>query len=207
MADETTTQSARPLPTTVGPGSLPEISTEYVPTLEYATRDEVIEILNPMTVDFVAQVGVTKTANMPVRINNPNNTSIKTEADLAAKGIPGFRNPDKGGGVIHVANKVPIPAGTTIRQPGDVAQIIVKQLITAVISLRGQNIMLADPETRRNVEREVIISRRPMSELFGAGGPMTVDEQMAAAIEKANEVAQEEAFPELKRKAKNDSAS
>ncbi len=198
MPDEKTTQSAPPAPTVVGPGAILETQAEYEPTLNNATRDEVVEILNPMTVDFMARVGVTKTTMMPVRINNPNNTSIKTESDLAAKGIPGFRNPDKGGGIIHVANPVPIPAGQTIKQPGDVAQVIVRQLITAVISMRGLQLKISDPETRRKVENEVIISRRPMSELFGAGGPITVEEQMTAAIEKANDATQEQGFPQLK---------
>ena len=198
MADETTPQSATPAPTIIGPGAVLETQAEYEPALNNATRDEVVEILNPMTIDFMAKVGVTKTAMMPVRINNPNNTSIKTEADLAAKGIPGFRNPDKGGGVIHVANSVPIPAGQTIKQPGDVAQVIVRQLITTVIALRGDKLKISDPETRRKVESEVIISRRPMSELFGAGGPITVEEQMRAAIEKANDASQEQGFPQLK---------
>jgi hypothetical protein len=154
-----------------------------------------IEILNPMTYDFIARVGVTKTAQMPVRINNPNNTSIKTEGDLAAKGIPGFRNPDKGGGVIHIANNVNIPAGTTIKQPGDVAQVIVKQLITAVISVTGDKLRISDPETRRQAENRIIVSRRPMSELFSAGGPVTVEQQMAAAVEAANRVTEEQGFP------------
>lgn len=198
MADETTAQSPRPLPTTIGPGSAPPAQAEYIAALEGATQDEVVEILNPMTVDFVGQVGITKTAMMPVRINNPNNTSIKTESDLAAKGIPGFRNPDKGGGIIHVTQPVPIPAGTTIKQPGNVAQVIAKQLITAIIGVRGDKLRIADPETRRNVEKEIILSRRPMAELFGVGGPITVEEQMSAAIEKANHTAEEAAFPQLK---------
>lgn len=190
-------KSTAPLPGSIGPGSLAAPAAEYTPTLEGATRDEVVEILNPMSVDFVARVGVTKTAMMPVRINNPNNTSIQTESDLASKGIPGFRNPDLGGGRVHVANDVPIPAGTTIKQPGDVAQVIVKQLITAIISMRGDKLKIADAETRRNVEREVIMSRRPMSELFGGSGVITVEEQMAAAIEQANKTTDEPAFPEI----------
>ncbi len=197
--DETRKTPAPALPTILGPGAIPEAQAEYEPTLNGATRDEIIEILNPMTYDFVAKVGVTKTAMMPVRINNPNNTSIKTEGDLAAKGVGGFRNPDLGGGKVHIANPVPIPAGTTIKQPGDVAQVIVKQLITAVISIRGDRLKISDPETRRNVEREIIISRRPMSELFGAGGPITVEEQMRAAVEQANKTSSEEqGFPDVK---------
>jgi len=195
MADETTKPS---LPTVLGPGAQPAAQAEYEPSLNGATRDEVVEILNPMTFDFMAKVGVTKTAMTAVRINNPNNTSIRTEADLAAKGIAGFRNPDKGGGVVHIANNVPIPAGTTIKQPGDVAQIIVKQLITAVISIRGDKLKISDPETRRQVENEVIVSRRPMSELFGAGGPITVEEQMKAAVEAANKSnSEEQGFPDV----------
>ncbi len=198
MDEAKATKSTAPIPTTLGPGSIPQAQAEYEPALEGATRDEIVEILNPMTYDFEAKVGVTKSAMMPVRINNPNNTSIRTEADLAAKGIPGFRNPDKGGGVVHIANNVSIPAGTTIKQPGDVAQVIVRQLITTVISIRGDKLKISDPETRRRVEKEVIISRRPMSELFGAGGPITVEEQMAAAVEQANKVTSEErGFPSV----------
>ncbi len=192
MADE------KPVaPTVVGPGSIPEARVaEFEPTLNNATRDELVEILNPMTIDFIARVGVTKQGNMPVRINNPQGLSTKTEADLAAKGIPGFRNPDLGGGKVHIANDVRIPAGQTIKQPGDVAQIIVKQLITAVISIRGNKLSIADPKTREDVEREVIINRRPMSELFGLGGPVSVEDQMQQAVEAANK-GNETIFPEV----------
>ena len=36
-----------------------------------------------------------------------------------------------------------------------------------------------------------------MSELFGAGGPVTVEEQMKAAIEKANGSVDEPIFPDV----------
>lgn len=186
-----------PLPDTLGPGSTPERAADYEPALDGATRDEVIEILNPLTQQFVAKIGVTRTAMMPVRIGkNPSGQNF-TESDMGRVGISGFRNPDKGGGVVHIENRVPIPPGTTIKQPGDVAQVIVRQLISTVLSVRGEKHKLADPVARRQVEQEIIISRRPMSELFGGGGPMTVDEQMRAAIEKANDQATEPEFPQL----------
>lgn len=186
------------MPTTIGPGAVSNVEVaEYEPVLNTATRDELVEILNPMTVGFVARVGVTKQAMTPVRINNPQGLSTKTEADLAAKGIPGFRNPDLGGGKVHITNDVPIPAGGTIKQPGDVAQVIVKQLITAVISLRGDKLKIADPAARRAVEQEVIVSRRPMSDLFGATGPISVEDQLKAAVDAANQDSGEPIFPEV----------
>ncbi len=198
MADETASaKSAIAAATTIGPGAVPEQSAEYEPALNNATRDEVVEIFNPLTVDFIAKVGVTKTTMMPVRIVNSSGNPNFSESDLAARGVSGFRNPDKGGGVLHIANNVPIPAGGTIKQPGDVAQTIVRQLITAVISLSGDKLRISDPETRRQAESRIILSRRPMSELFGGGGPVTIEQQMAQAVEKANAPIDEQGFPEV----------
>ncbi len=200
--EQKATQPAPPAPTVLGPGSIPNaVAAEYTPALEGATRDEIVTILNPMTTDFVARVGVTQNAPMPVRINNPQGFPTRNEADLAAKGISGFRNPDLKGGKVHIANDVLVPAGQTIRQPGDIAQVIVKQMITTILSVRGEKLRLADPESRRNVEKEIIQSRTPMSDLFGsAGGPVSVEEQLKAAVDQANEgLGQEPAFPEAKR--------
>ena len=196
--NETTPEAAtRPLPIVVGPGTGTQKTNDYEAALAGATRDEVVEILNPLTMDFIARVAVTKTAMMPVRIGRNPSGSPFNESDLERSGVTGFRNTDKGGGVVHIVNDITIPAGTTIRQSGDVAQVIVKQLINAVLQIRGDKHKLADPVSRREVEAEVIISRRPMSELFGGGGPITVEEQMKAAIEKANTQATEPEFPHL----------
>lgn len=201
MADETTTQSPAPIPSAVGPGAAPEPQiTSWTPALEGATRDEIITILNPLTVDFEGRVGVTQNAMMPVRINNPQGFPTNSESALAAKGISGFRNPDLKGGRVHIANKVTIPAGQTVRQPGDVAQVLVKQLVTAILSIRGEKMKIADAEARRKVEDEIIIHRQAMSDLFGsAGGPVSVEEQLRQAVERANqENTAEEVFPQLK---------
>lgn len=177
----------------IGPGTIEPATADYIPALDGATRDEIVEILNPLDRDFIARVGVTRNAHMPVRITPNVSGEEFREADLSRAGITGFRNKDLGGGRVHVSNTVRIPAHGRIRQPGDVAQIIVKQLVTAIIQMRDEKLKIADPATRKAVENEVIISRRSMSELFGAAGPMTVDEQIEAKVREAND---EAAFPD-----------
>src|SRR5258708_2508076 len=88
---------------------------------------------------------------------------------------------------------MPIPSGKSIKERGDVAQVIVAQLVTAILGVRKLTHLIGDPATRRGVEREVIISVRPMSELLGSA-PKTEDELITEAVKKANTEAE---FPEL----------
>lgn len=182
----------------VGPGAIPDMPTDVRPSLEGAEADEYVEILNPLSDDFMFAVGVTRTVNAPVRIvQTPGlESAIKTEADLARAGLSGFRNADLGGGRTHIQNRSVIQAGGTIKLPGNEAQVVIKQLVNEIMQREGNKLMLADPHARWEIEQRIIISRRSMADLMGGSGPVSVTDQLKEALAR-DSATNELAFPDI----------
>lgn len=191
----------------VGPGAITQGEVEPKPILEGASESEYVDVLNPLSATFVGQFGVTRPIRAEVTISPTIDGQKLTEAQAQQfYGVPRLSNPAKSGQA-HISNEVRIPAGKTIRLLGSEAQVIVRQLVTAIMQREGKQLQLADKFARHQVEERVIISRGSIADIMGRR-PETVSEQMRATIqeptlempimEEKPEKPEEVAFPDLK---------
>lgn len=181
-----------------GPGAVPETGVSPLPLLEGATDYEVVEILNPLQVDFTGLVGITRPVNVPFEIHSDGitTTTSRTEGDvMRTYGTGALKNPDypsKG----HIQQRVKIPSGKTIRLQGAQAQVIVRQLVSEIMSREGNQLLMADAFARNLVEQRIILRRNGIQEIMDA--PQDISTQMANAVSKLNEAPHEEEFAGLR---------
>lgn len=193
------------LVTPVGPGAVAEEGIAPKPSLEGATEFEVIEILNPLSVDFIGQFGLTKPIRAEVTISPTIDGTKMNESQATQQyGIPRLTNPAKSGNA-NIINRVRIPSGKTVRVLGSEAQVLVRQLVNEIMQRQGQRLQLADAFQRRKVEDSIIISRGNINDILGKN-PVSVSEQLREAIkptdletpvETHNEPVSEPEFPTL----------
>lgn len=176
-----------------GPGSQEATGDAPEPLLQGASEYEYVEILNPLSVIFIGQFGVTKPANSPARIGVSQEAPgvSRTEEDVRRNYGLDLRNPDHRGSV-NIVNKVEIPSGKTIRLLGNEAQVIVRQLVTEIMQRRGQRLLLSDPFARNKIEKDVIIARGNLKDVLGTQ-PISVQEQLQEAVKSIGD--DDEAFP------------
>jgi hypothetical protein len=171
---------------TIGPGAIQDTGANPKPMLEGMTDQDYVVILNPMTVDFMPKFAVTIPVNAPVRIGNLQGDRKVSESEAIQRfGVPPLSNPDKSGNK-HISHSVTIPANRTFTANGAQAQVIVKQLVTALIQRDDKLLFIADPHVRRKYEQMVIMRMGPMSDLMQAA-PVSQEEQFNKVIEEQNE--------------------
>lgn len=172
--------------TAVGPGSVVESDVSPQPTLDGVSEFEYVDILNPLPFEFRGKVAVTRPVNAPLTIVASKDAPgvTKTEQDIKTLYGLDLRNPDHQGRA-SIINIVPIKSGTTVRLPGNEAQVIVRQLVTEILAQRGRKLSLADPTARKEVEDEVIQGRGSIAEFMGTR-PLSVSEQLHNALEESN---------------------
>lgn len=175
----------------IGPGSVQAVATNVKPMLEGASEFEFITIHNPLTEDFVGRVGMDVPVNMPYQAQDQDGI-VLGEAEMAKTYGVGLRNRDFTGRK-HIVNDITIKAGGTVNLKGNEAQVIVKQLVDAIIQLEGRTKMMPDPEVRKAVEEKVILRRGNVQELMDTNY-ITPSQQATAAVNKSNEVNNEEAL-------------
>lgn len=178
----------------VGPGAITEDQVDIQPTLQGATDYEYVEILNPLSVPFKGVYAVERPVNVPFKIHqDPLGRAITKTAEDASRnyGLGDLKNPDHQAKA-RIQNDVEIKSGQTIRLGGGAAQVIVKQLVDAIISLEDNKLKLADPGTRQRVEQRIILRRGSMSEFMET--PQSIPQQLDNALKEA----ESEEFPELK---------
>lgn len=178
-----------------GPGAISDEQIAPPALLDGASDLEYIEVLNPLSVDFIGKFGIEKPIDVPIRLQAPQGTTALTvnEAALAANyGLSGFKNPDHRASA-KITNTTTIKAGKTLRLRGSEAQVVVRQLVNEIIQREGNKLFIADPTTRRGVEKRIIIKRGSINELMG-GAPLTVIDQVQQAVKESNE---ETEFPEV----------
>lgn len=177
----------------VGPGAITEEQVDIQPTLQGATDYEYVEILNPLSVPFKGVYAVERPVNVPFKIQqDPLGRAVsKTSEDVSRNyGLGDLKNPDHQAKA-RIQNDVVIKSGQTIRLGGGAAQVIVKQLVDAIIALEDNKIKLADPGTRQRVEQRIILRRGSMSEFMEA--PQSIPQQLDSALKEATS----EEFPGL----------
>lgn len=190
MSDEPTV--AEEANTAIGPGTFEIQTAEPGSTLDDSNEYEYVELLNPLSQDFIAVFGITREANAPIRVSvssqGPEAMS-KSESDIQRNYGLNLRNADHKGKV-HISNKVRIPSGKTVRLFGNEAQVVIKQLTNEIMSREGHKSSLGDPYQRRLVEQRIIQRRGSVNDFMNT--PVVSEkEQLKAAMEQQDE----QAFP------------
>lgn len=192
--------------TSVGPGTLTAQPEAQPSLLDGVTEYEWVDLFNPLSVTFVAQVASSRPTNAPVKVyQTPGlDSGIRTEGDLAmAYGLTGFKNKEHVAN-IHIPHTIELASGRVRRLPGNEAQVVLRQLVGYLLQVEGKGLKLADPYERRLAEERVIRGRGSMSELMEAA-PLSVNDQIYAAVDKSNALQEnlshvpepETAFPDL----------
>ncbi len=83
----------------------------------------------------------------------------------------------------HVVRPITIPSGTSMRLPGDVAQVLVKHLVDEMMQREGQKQQMADPVLRREYEERVILN---VNDLVHQLSTQTIEEQLDQQIADLN---------------------
>lgn len=178
-----------------GPGAVDNSQIDPGALLDGASDYEYVEVLNPLSVDFIGKFGVEKPVNVPMKFQAAQGTTALTtdEAGLATNyGLGGFKNSDHPT-LAKITNTVTIKAGQTLRMRGGEAQVVVRQLVNEIIQREGNKLFIADPTTRNNVEKRIVLKRGSINELMGSS-PVSVMEQVNTAIKDSNETE----FPEVR---------
>lgn len=180
-----------------GPGAIEEQGVAPIPLLEGASEYEVVTVFNPLSVDFIGQVGQSKPVAMPFEVRKDGVTSTITNDENGVRSNYGFnlKNPDHPS-KMPIVNKIRIPSGQTINLLGNEAQVIVRQLVNEILQREKRSLMLADPTARREVEQRIVRTRRSVEEAIGAA-PQSVQSQLKESVTKLNEQDNVQEFPGL----------
>lgn len=180
-----------------GPGAIEDQGVAPRPLLEGASEYEVVTVFNPLSVDFIGQVGQSKPVNMPFEVRRDGVTSTITNDENGVRSNYGLnlKNPDHQA-KMPIVNKIRIPSGQTINLLGNEAQVIVRQLTNEIMQREGKRLMLADPTARYEVEVRIVRTRRSVEEAIGSA-PQSVQSQLKDSVTKLNERDNEQEFPGL----------
>lgn len=183
----------------VGPGAIKQNEVAPDPSLKGASEQEYVEILNPLTDDFMVQVAQDVPVNMPFQVRHDESGRVqylsKNESDVRTNYGLNLKNPDHTGRK-QIYNNTVIPAGKSKIFRGNEAQVVVKQIVNEILQRRGKNgrRLISDPVQRREIEDEIIVRRGFVQELMDSNF-QSERAQTTQAINKANEVTDE--FPGL----------
>lgn len=169
----------------IGPGANVDTRGESPAALLEGIDDySFVEVHNPLSVTFIAQVATTVPANAPMRVmSSPEMPGItQSEGDLRQNYGLSLRNPDNAKGKRHDIQQLPIQAGQTRRMLGGEAQVVVRQLTNAILQREGNGRWLADPHKRREVEERIILRKGSVMEAMGRA-PLDVQAQLRQALD------------------------
>lgn len=168
-----------------GPGAIEVTGESPKPLLEGATDYEIVEVHNPLNVDFTGLVGITRPVNVPFEVRTDGVTGVSTqnESDVSRNYGITLKNPAyqaKG----HIQQRITIKAGATIRLQGAQAQVVVRQLVTEIMARQGNQLLLADAYARNQIEKQILSPRRSIQDIMDT--PLDIPTQMSNALDKLN---------------------
>lgn len=164
-------------------------SSDIKSSLDGFGESMVVEIFNPLSQAFRAKFARSVTGGAPFS---------DQDKWVAEKGGVDVR---KDSATQHVSQYYIIPAGQSRKLPGDIAQVVVRQMVTYIIQATGQKSKVADPFTRQQVEKDIIINTKTMID-YANQEPM--DKKIDRQIDELNnpdstkdvkELVEEKAFP------------
>lgn len=175
--------------TAVGPGSVEELGIDPKPRLEGIGDYNYVELLNPLSVTFIAQVALTTDVSvaMPIGENNPEGAGL-TRSENDIRQVYGFdlRAQAQKSGKKHILNRISIESGKTVKLLGGEAKVALNQLVNVVMQREGKGALLANAHERRSVEDRIVQRVGNLQEVMG-NAPLSVQEQLKTALETIND--------------------
>jgi len=147
---------------------------------------DVVAVHNPLSTDFTGKVA----RSIPA-------ASRRTAIDNYAREKYGIElvNQDRTA-MEHVQQTITIPSGGTIKMPGTVAQVIVRQLIKEMMQREGARREMSNPQVRQDYEKRVIVNQESMLQDLTTE---TAEERLQRQLDEMNrEDGREDEFPEAK---------
>lgn len=178
----------------VGPGAIKVEETAPKPTLDGFSEYQYVEILNPLSDDFMVQVAQDVPVNVPFEVRAK--TALhQTETDITRTLGFGLKNDDHQARK-QIFNNTIIPSGKSKVFKGNEAQVVIRQLVNEILQRRGNKskLLMSNPTLRAEVEAEIIVRYGNVQELLDTNF-QTERSQVDQALTKANEVGNE--FPGL----------
>lgn len=150
-------QSQNDLVNVAGPGAYQDLGEDPAPLLQGATSEEFVEIFNPLSSDFMGQIGVTRPVTAEITIGRAKEAPgvTRNENDIRQMYGLDLNNSDHQA-KRAITNTVLIKSGGTLRLNGDAAQVVVRQLVNEIMQREGQKLLLANAHARRAVEERVV---------------------------------------------------
>lgn len=155
--------------TAVGPGARAQQGPDVPSMLDNVTDYDFVEVFNPLSVTFIAQVASTIPKPAKARIVNTSGNPDFDERDLSRAGLGNMRTQSPTGSVVHVPHQVPLPAGSTTPLRGSEAKVVVRQLVTEILGREGKTNLLANSFQRSIAEKKVVrrIGQIDLSQIMG----------------------------------------
>jgi hypothetical protein len=129
----------------------------------------VVKVFNPLSRDFTGQVA-RSVSEVDTRYVDKTIESLRLRNDSH----PVMK---------HVTQTITLPQGKSMNLPGDVAQVIVYQLVNEIMGLRGHKATISDPDLRRGVEEEVILNTEDLRMQVST---LNIEDQLNKQIENLN---------------------
>lgn len=157
--------------------------------LEGLGESVVVEVFNPLKVPFRAKFARSL----------PQAPQLSEQEKKISQQIGASLSKDQGQGQSHATSYIILQPGETKKLPGNVAQVVVRQMVTYIIQQRGNRGLVSDPKLRRDVEKELVINYRSMIQTQ----TLTPEEKFQAQLDELNNpggvdtaaVEEEVAFP------------
>lgn len=172
-------------------GDAPEqVAQEFTPQLSGIGEEKVVAVFNPLPVQFRVRFA-RQQAYRPTP--DPNRQFARE------KGLPlDAANPKA-----YATHEIVLPAQQIKNLPGDIAQIAVRKLITAIIQTRNEDGsydfekgsnrkgLVPDPQFRKEVEGEIVRGVYDATEFFNQGPQVSQAQATEQQIEKLNDPVKE----------------
>lgn len=157
-------------------------------TLNGMGESFIVQIYNPLPQPFRGQFSRSVVQSAPLSDQN------KRMAEL---GAPVTK--DMGQSQAHVIDYVTIPPGKTINLPGDIAQVVVKQMTNYILQVRNRgkgSLLISDPKARQDVEREIIQNYESIAKTTDKSPEEVIRSQIEELNKTPKEAINEPSFPE-----------
>lgn len=152
---------------------LPEEQVEWQPTLSGMGPEKTVAIFNPLSDDF----RVIYSRSLAAQAN-------ETPEMQFAREKSGLDLSKRSQVQEHRTQAIVLKAGQTINLPGDIAQKAVQDLITYILGVRTGHKRTADPYSRGEVEKEIIISIKNTTDFLNTPEPEDVLPEIKVEVSK-----------------------
>jgi len=148
--------------------------------LEGITEHDVVTVHNPLSDKFVGKVARSVVTRRP---GNPQQHTGNSTADAFLNGIQSGIVQGGHQSMAHVQQTIEFKAGQTLRLPGDVARVVVRQIVKEMMQRSKQKKLMADPHAFMECERRVVLNHESMLSNLSVE---TVEERLQRQLNEMN---------------------